>query len=136
MDGKSNEITTLPQLLNLLDLHGALVTIAALGCQKAIAKKIVAGGGDYGLVVKSNQERLLTDIQETVAKASDGELPAENVRRSTTTDEGHGRVEKRSIVMITDLSGIQERKLWSHLTTVAMSYRERTVDGKTTTEVC
>ncbi len=63
VDGKSNEITAIPQLLELLDLHGALVTIDAIGCQKAIAKKIVAGGGDYALVVKGNQERLLTDIQ-------------------------------------------------------------------------
>lgn len=63
VDGKSNEITAIPHLLALLDLHGALVTIDAIGCQKAIAKKIVAGGGDYVLIVKANQDRLLDDIQ-------------------------------------------------------------------------
>jgi predicted transposase YbfD/YdcC len=136
VDGKSNEIAAIPRLLELLDLHGALVTIDAIGCQKAIAKKIVAGGGDYVLVVKANQGQLLTDIQETVAKALDGELPAAAVQQSTTTDTGHGRVEKRSCVTITDLTGITERKLWSHLTTVGMCYRERTAGGKTTTEVC
>ena len=63
VDGKGNEITAIPKLLQLLDLHGALVTIDAIGCQKAIAKKIVHGGGDYVLVVKANQEILLADIQ-------------------------------------------------------------------------
>jgi predicted transposase YbfD/YdcC len=54
VDGKSNEITAIPRLLELMDLHGALVTIDAIGCQKAIARKVVAGGGDYVLVVKDN----------------------------------------------------------------------------------
>ncbi len=135
VDGKSNEITAIPQLLELLDLHGALVTIDAIGCQKAIAKKIVAGGGDYALVVKGNQERLLTDIQQTVARALDGELPAAKVRQSMTTEQGHGRVEKRSCLLITDLTGIRDRKQWSHLSAVGMCYRERTLNGETTTEV-
>ena len=74
VEGKGNEITAIPKLLELLDLHGALVTIDAIGCQKKIAKKIVDRGGDYVLVVKANQERLLQDIQETVAKALDGGL--------------------------------------------------------------
>jgi hypothetical protein len=73
VDGKSNEITAIPQLLELLDLGGALVTIDAIGCQKAIAKKIVAGGADYVLVVKGNQEGLLADIQQTVRQALDGQ---------------------------------------------------------------
>jgi len=119
----------------LLDLHGALVTIDAIGCQKAIAKKIVAGGGDYVLVVKGNQERLMTDIQETVGRALEGELPAAKVRQCTTTEKGHGRVESRSCVVITDLAGLRERQQWPHLTTVGMCCRERTVDGQTTTEV-
>jgi len=63
VDGKSNEITAIPQLLELLDLAGALVTIDAIGCQKAIAKGVVAGGGDYVLIVKANQGQLLDDVQ-------------------------------------------------------------------------
>src|SRR5207253_11144196 len=68
-DAKSNEITAIPKLLELLDLHGALVTIDAMGCQKAIAKQIVEKGGDYVLTVKANQQNLLEDIQATVEKA-------------------------------------------------------------------
>jgi predicted transposase YbfD/YdcC len=134
VDGKSNEITAIPRLLELLDLHGALVTIDAIGCQKEIAKKIVSGGGDYVLMVKANQEHLLQDIQETVSRALDGELPAATVRQSTTTDQGHGRTEKRSCVVITDLSGIRDRTKWPKLKAVGMCFRARTIDGVTTEE--
>jgi predicted transposase YbfD/YdcC len=136
VDGKSNEITAIPKLLELLDLQGALVTIDAIGCQKAIAKRIVAGGGDYVLVVKGNQERLLSDIQETVAAALDNELPAGTVRQFTTMDRDHGRQEERSCVMVQHVAGIRDQKLWPGLTTVGMCRRERTVDGRTSTEVC
>ena len=134
VDGKSNEITAIPKLLELLDLHGALVTIDAIGCQKAIAQKIVARGGDYILIAKSNQPGLLSDIQETVNRAFDGEIATEKMRQCTTTEEGHGRVEQRSCLVITDLSGIRDRAQWPHLRVVGMSYRERTINGQTTTE--
>jgi predicted transposase YbfD/YdcC len=76
VDGKGNEITAIPPLLELLDLRGALVTIDAMGCQKEIAKAIVARGGDYVLTVKGNQEHLLEDVEATVERALTGELPA------------------------------------------------------------
>src|SRR6266576_1408751 len=69
VDGKSNEITAIPALLELLDLHGALVTIDAMGCQKAIAQKISERGGDYILTVKDNQEHLLADIRQSFVSA-------------------------------------------------------------------
>jgi len=136
VDGKSNEITALPQLLELLDLNGALVTIDAIGCQKAIAKQVVAGGGDYVLVVKGNQEHLLEDIQETVSRALDGELRAGAVRTYTTRADNHGRQEERSCVVIEHVAGIRDRRLWPGLTTVGMCQRERTVNGQSSTEVC
>jgi predicted transposase YbfD/YdcC len=135
VDGKSNEITAIPMLLALLDLNGALVTIDAIGCQKTIAKKVVAGGGDYVLVVKANQEHLLADIQETVAKALDGELPAGVVRTHTTREQGHGRQEVRSCVVVEHMAGIRDQQAWPHLTTVGMCRRERTVNGQTSEEV-
>jgi len=135
VEGKSNEITAIPELLKLLELHGALVTIDAIGCQKQIAKQIVEGGGDYLLVVKGNQERLLEDIQQTVEQALDGKLAAGKVRQHTTVEQGHGRREERSCVMIQDVARIRDRQLWAKLTTVGMCYRERTVNGETSTEV-
>ncbi len=136
VEGKGNEITAIPKLLDLLDLDGALVTIDAIGCQRAIAKKVVARGGDYALVVKANQERLLEDIQATVTRALEGEVPAQRVRQVTTTERGHGRSEERSCVVIEDLRGIRDSSEWSHLRVVGMCRRERTVNGKATEEVC
>jgi predicted transposase YbfD/YdcC len=132
---KSNEITAIPQLLDLLELHGALVTIDAMGCQKEIAQKIVERGGDYLLAVKGNQEKLLEDIQATVTKALDGELPLGVARQITTREEGHGRQEVRSYVVIEDVSGLRDRKSWPKVKVVGMCRRERTVNGKTTSEV-
>jgi predicted transposase YbfD/YdcC len=134
VEGKSNEIKAIPELLKLLDLNGALVTIDAIGCQKAIAQQIVDKGGDYLLTVKGNQEHLLEDIQATVTKALDDELPNHQVATVTTTAEGHGRIEQRTYTVITSLEEIRDRKLWAGLTTVGMCLRERTVNGKTTAE--
>jgi len=134
VEGKSNEIKAIPELLKLLDLKGALVTIDAIGCQKAIAQQIVDKGGDYLLAVKGNQEHLLEDIQATVTKALDGELPQHQVATITTSEESHGRVEQRTYTVIRNVEGIRDRKLWAGLTTVGLCLRERTVNGKTTEE--
>lgn len=136
VDGKSNEIVAIPELLALLDLSGALVAIDAIGCQKAIAKQIVAGGGDYVLVVKGDQSQLLNDVQETVTRALDGALPARAARTHTTHDDGHGRREERSCVVIQDVSAIRGRAAWPKLATVGMRCRTRTVNGVSGTEAC
>lgn len=133
--GKSNEITAIPALLELLDLRGALVTIDAMGCQKAIAAKIVARGGDYVLAVKGNQEHLLEDVQDTVERALNGELPAHVVLQHNTTERGHGREENRCYVVVHHVKDIRDREAWPKLKTVGMCASERTVKGNTTTEV-
>jgi predicted transposase YbfD/YdcC len=135
VDKKSNEITAIPKLLEFLDLHGALVTIDAMGCQKEIAKKIVERGGDYILPVKGNQETLLEDVQRTVAKALDGELKPGVMRQFCTNEKGHGRQEKREYIVIDHAAEIRERALWPKVKVVGMCLRERTVRGKTTSEV-
>jgi len=135
VDGKSNEITAIPKLLELLDLHGALVTIDAIGCQREIAKRIVAGGGDYVLAVKGNQEHLLEDVQATLQKALEGELPEHVVLQHATTEHGHGRQETRSYAVVHHVAGIRDRQAWAALKTVGMCCSERTAKGKTTAEV-
>jgi predicted transposase YbfD/YdcC len=134
-DAKSNEITAIPKLLELLDLHGALVTIDAMGCQKAIAKQIVDQGGNYVLTVKENQGHLLEDIQATVEKALDGLLPPEVVEDYSKAESGHGRQEKRSYVVIHHVDDIRDRDQWKKLTTVGMCVSDRTVNGQNSTEV-
>jgi len=135
VEGKSNEITAIPKLLELLDLHGALVSIDAMGCQKEIAKQIVAGSGDYLLAVKGNQERLLEDVQATVEKALNDELPPQVVLQHQTTEHGHGREETRTYVVVHNVEGIRDRKAWPGLQMVGMCCSERTIKGETTGEV-
>jgi predicted transposase YbfD/YdcC len=131
---KSNEITAIPQLLELLDLKGALVTIDALGCQKEIAKKIVDGDGDYLLAVKDNQPHLLEDIQGCLVAALAGDTAA-RLDSHTTTDRGHGRQETRCCVIVTDPEGIRNADAWAGLKVVGMCRSERVVSGKTSEEV-
>jgi predicted transposase YbfD/YdcC len=135
VDSKSNEITAIPPLLELLDLRGALVTIDAMGCQKEIAKVIVNRGGDFLLAVKGNQEHLLHDVQDTVERALNEPSLGHKVLQHNTTERGHGREEKRYYVVINDVTGINERQAWTKLKSVAMCCTERTVKGKTTSEV-
>lgn len=134
VDGDSNEITAIPRLLALLDLHGALVTLDAMGCQKEIAAQIVANGGDYMLTVKDNQGHLLKDIQTTVERALDDQLPAASVSRHTTQERGHGRTERRSYVVVHNIDGIHDRDSWPKLKSVGMCYSERTLNGTTSSE--
>jgi predicted transposase YbfD/YdcC len=134
VENQSNEITAIPRLLEVLDLRGALVTLDAMGCQKAIAQKIIAAGGDYLMTVKNNQERLYDDIEATVHKALEGDLPAALVEEHTTAESSHGRQEERSYVVVHDLSGIRDRGQWPKLKVVGMCFSERTVNGYTSIE--
>jgi predicted transposase YbfD/YdcC len=129
VDAKSNEITAIPQLLKLLDLQGALVTIDALGCQKEIAAGIVDGGGDYVLVAKGNQERLRDDVQTTMATAMQNPAAGEAVTFAQTHEDNRGRGEKRTGYVTTKLSAIRDRKLWKGLLAVGVIISERTIDG-------
>ncbi len=134
VDDKSNEITAIPQLLELLDVHGALVTIDAMGCQKAIAQKIVAAGGDYVLAVKANQENLLADIQETIAAVLDNGHEGVEYKTYETTQQEHGRDEIRSYLIVTDLEKIRNRQEWAELKVVGMYTSTRILAGKRSDE--
>jgi predicted transposase YbfD/YdcC len=131
---KSNEITAIPKLLELLELHGALVTLDAMGCQKEIARKIVAAGADYVLTVKENQDHLLEDIQTTLSKALDTGVAGQDYDTYEMVDNKHGRQERRLYTTVHDLEAIRDLGLWTKLTVVGMCYSERTVNGTTTTE--
>src|SRR6516162_10120197 len=100
VDTKSNEITAIPALLELLDLKGALVTIDAMGCQKDIAAKVVAGGGDYALTVKDNQPHLLEDIQACFERALDQDFAGQEHDTYATRERGHGREEYRCYTVL------------------------------------
>jgi predicted transposase YbfD/YdcC len=134
VDEKSNEITAIPALLELLDLQGALVTIDAMGCQKAIARKIVDAGGHYALTVKDNQQRLREDIQQAFTQALDADFAGWEHDTYAKRERGHGREEYRCYTVLHATEGIRQREEWAGLTTIGLCYSERTVAGETTTE--
>jgi predicted transposase YbfD/YdcC len=132
---KSNEITAIPALLDLLDLHGALVTIDAMGCQKAIARKIKDQGADYILTVKENQEHLWEDIQASLAQAFETDFAGLEHDTYETRERGHGRDEYRCYTVLHHLDGLRHADDWAGLTTIGMCYSERTVQGVTSEEI-
>jgi predicted transposase YbfD/YdcC len=134
VDTKSNEITAIPALLELLDLKGALVSIDAMGCQKDIAARIVAGGGDYVLTVKDNQPHLLEDIQARFERALDRDLAGVEHDTYETRGRGHGREEYRRYTVLYGTEGIRHHEEWASLSVIGMCYSERTVAGETTSE--
>jgi predicted transposase YbfD/YdcC len=135
VDEKSNEITAIPALLELLDLNGALVTIDAMGCQKAIAQKIIDQGGAYILTVKDNQPQLLEDIQQSLVDASERDFAGLEHDTYETRERGHGRDEYRSYTVLHHTAGLRHGQDWAGLTTIGVCYSERTIHGVSSEEV-
>ena len=127
---KSNEITAIPKLLDLLDIRGCLVTIDAMGCQTKIAKKIVDKGGDYLLPVKGNQKKLQSALDGifSIHRLEDKETEA-----YSTSEKGHGREEVRHC-MVANASEIGDLVFeWAGLKTLGYVVSFRTEKGKETT---
>jgi predicted transposase YbfD/YdcC len=131
---KSNEITAIPRLLELLELQDALVTIDAMGCQKEIAAKVVSRGADYLLALKGNQGHLLEDVQQSIQAALEGGPAGLQHETVATEERGHGRVEKRICTVVYDLGKVRDRDLWPQLRVLGMCTSERTVAGQTSCE--
>lgn len=116
---KSNEITAIPELLNILSLENTVVTIDAMGCQKEIATAIIKKEADYVLAVKENQKKLYQNIQDEFKFGK-------NIAFSTSQDLGHGRIETRVCNIITDFQLIESVNTWRNLTTVIKIESTRT----------
>ena len=134
-DAKSNEITAIPQLLELLCLKGALVTIDAMGCQKDIAAKIVAGGGDYVLTVKDNQPTLHNDIRDSFLQAHETDFAGLDWDEWQTVNKGHGRLETRTYTIIKNPTTLSQSDLWAELKVIGMCVSRRIVKDKESEEV-
>ena len=137
VDGKSNEITAIPELLKVLDVTGAIVTIDALGCQKSIAAPIRAAGGDYVLALKENQPTLYADVQDLFLDGLDNDFANIKHHSCHTVDEGHGRVEHRYYHVIPVPDELAARHPdWTGWRSLGMVYSERAVgDGEPASEV-
>jgi len=126
VDGKSNEITAVPKLLDLLSLKGRIVTADALNCQRAIAAKVVAQGGDYVLALKGNQGSLHDDVRTFLND------PARPVEASHTTVDGeHGRIETRTSLVSSDIGWLQEQHAWPGLKAIGKVVRTRETGTQT-----
>ena len=115
---KSNEITAIPELLKKIDVRGGVVTIDAMGTQKAIAEQIIRGKADYVLALKGNQETLHRAVIEHIDEQLEGDL--EGAEELTTTDRGHGREEQRTYLQLPVPADLPGRGEWKGLTSVAV----------------
>ena len=129
VDGKSNEITAVPKLLEMLSLKGTIVTVDAMGCQRDIAQRIIDQGGDYALALKGNQGILHADVSlflDDPQRAADG--------THTSVDGEHGRIETRTAMVSSDIAWLQEQHAWPGLAAVGKVLRTRESGDKITTE--
>lgn len=131
---KSNEITAIPQLLELLDLDGAVVTTDALGCQKAIAAKIIAGNADYLLQVKGNHPHLAQALEEMFAECRRGDSAAVAYVYAEDRDKGHGRIETRRCWMTAEVDWLPEASAWASLGSAVCVEATRQVGAQVSTE--
>lgn len=135
VDGHSNEITAIPELVRLLDLKGAVVTIDAMGCQKEIVAAIRDQGGDYVITAKANQGTLYDDLSAFFQECLENDFAGVPHRYQKAVDHDHGRHEQRQYYVVEVPDALRTRRDWRDLRSVGMVYAERQVgDGEVSGE--
>jgi predicted transposase YbfD/YdcC len=132
---KSNEIAAIPELLRLVDIRGAIITIDAMGTQKAIAEQIIEGEADYVLALKGNHETLHQAVIDHIQEQWEDDFARVEARRHQTKETAHGRQETRSYIQLPvpeDLPGLGS---WKGLKSIGLVVSECLRDGKETVEV-
>jgi predicted transposase YbfD/YdcC len=133
---KSNEITAIPELLRLVDIKGAIITIDAMGTQKAIAEQIVESGADYVLALKGNQETLHDEVIAYVDEQAASNFAAADARELVTEETGHGRTETRSYYHMPLPAALRARfAMWKSLKSIGLVISRCTRNGKETIEL-
>jgi len=132
---KSNEITAIPELLRLVDIKGTIVTIDAMGTQKAIAEQIVDGEADYVLALKGNQETLHQAVIDYIDEQSKNDFADVKARRHVTNETAHGRQEMRSYIQMPVPETLAHLDLWKGLKSIGAVASVCTRDGKETVEL-
>ena len=132
---KSNEITAIPALLSLVDIRGAIITIDAMGTQKAIAEQIVEGEADYVLALKGNQETLHQAVIDHIHEQWEDDFARVKARRHQTRETGHGREETRTYIQMPAPEGLPGLGLWVGLKSIGVVVSECVRDGKEAVEV-
>lgn len=132
-DGKSNEITTIPDLIEVLDLEGSTVTIDAMGCQTGIAQAIVDKGADYVLGLKGNQGTLHEQVEEFFEIAEQHNYKGLEAKPYETCEKGHGRIETRRCIALTS-AHLEKAGAWAGLQSIVMVESTREIGDKCTCE--
>ena len=135
VDQKSNEITAIPKLLELLDVSGCLVTIDAMGCQAEIAGQIIEGKADYVLAVKANQPTLHGGIVEYFLDHMEDDFARVKVSRHETKEHGHGRDEHRTYLVCDVPDDLPDRGRWKGLKRIGVAISNTVRGGKPCDEV-
>jgi predicted transposase YbfD/YdcC len=133
-DAKSNEITAIPELMRLLDLKDAVITIDAAGCQKKIAQQIVDQGGHYILQLKGNQGGLHDETVMLFDQCLTDDCHGIAYSTATTLDKGHGRIEERRIWATSEVNWFAEKGKWKNLRSLIRVQAKRTMGGETSAE--
>jgi predicted transposase YbfD/YdcC len=131
---KSNEITAIPELLQLVDIQGSIITIDAMGTQKVIAATIIDRKADYVLALKGNQETLQQAVIDHIDEQSKNDFADVQARRHITKEKGHGREEIRSYIQMPVPKDLRGSELWKSLKSIGMATLVCTRNGETTTE--
>lgn len=131
---KSNEITAIPELLRLVDIQGAIITIDAMGTQKAIAAQIVEQKADYVLALKGNQETLHDAVIEYIDQQLENDFAGIEARQHTTTETAHGRDETRCYTHLPVPSNLPNKEQWKGLKSIGVAISACMRDGKETIE--
>jgi predicted transposase YbfD/YdcC len=130
VDEKSNEITAIPKLLQMLEIAGSLVTIDAMGCQTEIAEKIVEAKADYVLAVKENQETLYQGISWFFLTRREQDFAGVRVSRHETHEKAHGREESRQYFVCAVPRELPNRKRWPKLAAIGWTINDTLRDGR------
>ena len=133
-DVKSNEITAIPKLLDVICVKNCLISIDAIGCQTEIAKKITDLGGDYLLALKGNQGKLREDIETYFQGALQSEWEYIDYESCESIEKGHGRIDTRKVYLIRNMHECVDTEKWPKLNSVVMVISIRLVKGKEATE--
>jgi predicted transposase YbfD/YdcC len=131
---KSNEITAIPELLRLVDIKGAIITIDAMGTQKAIAAQIIDGKGDFVLALKGNQETLHQQVIDYIDEQAENDFANVKARRHVTQEKGHGRQESRVYIQMPVPKDLRGLELWKGLKSIGTATLFCVRDGKETIE--
>jgi len=135
VENKSNEITAIPKLLDLLDVKGCTITLDAMGCQHQITEQIVNKGADYAIALKGNQGRLNEEVKAWFHKAERDDFKNIGYSKHEETDTGHGRIEVRKCLQLEIASEwLSEGQKWSSIQTVIRIDSERHINDECSTE--